>query len=610
MLLSGLGLLSGVDTPAAHADFTFGQPTNLGPAINSGASEIAPCVSQDGLELYFLRGPEATGDIWVARRATPDSEWQPASALGAPISDWKGSQVSYVMPDGLSLLFDTDRPGGYGTWDLWMASRATVNDNWGTPVNLGPSVNSASEDWGARMSADALELYFTSNRPGGLGGYDLWWCTRATRADDWGEPVNLGPMVNSSGQDVFPNLSPDGLLLFFASYRPGGYGSGVGLCDLYVARRAATKDPWGPATNLGPTVNTTYVDYGVKLSADGSMLYFHSGRPGGSGSFDVWQVPIIRIVDFNGDGKVDAADMALLVANWGKNTTLCDIGPFAWGDGVVDEKDLGALMESLVTPGPCASDVPCDVIPNWISPSFANSCDVYFGTSFEAVSTADRTNPQGVLVSQGQTANTYDPMGLLELSRTYYWRVDFAIADPTPTIIKGPVLKFTTAALTYPIKNITATASSAQRGNGPEKTVDGSGLDKNDGHSINGADMWWSLGVLPNWIRYEFDKVYALHELWVWNSNQIVEPLIGFGAKTVKIEYSTDGATWTSLADVPEFAKAPGKPGYTANTIVSFTGIPAKFVKLTIEKNWGVAPQTGLSEVRFFCIQTAAVPKP
>jgi hypothetical protein len=89
-----------------------------------------------------------------------------------------------------------------------------------------------------------------------------------------------------------------------------------------------------------------------------------------------------------------------------------------------------------------------------------------------------------------------------------------------------------------------------------------------------------------------------------------VEPFIGFGAKSVKIGYSTDGTTWIPLANVPEFARAPGKPGYTPNTIVSFGGVSAKFVKLTIEKGWGSTPSTGLSEVRFFCIQSAAVPKP
>ena len=129
-------------------------------------------------------------------------------------------------------------------------------------------------------------------------------------------------------------------------------------------------------------------------------------------------------------------------------------------------------------------------------------------------------------------------------------------------------------------------------------------------HSTEPKDMWWSLPASPHWIQYEFDKVYTLHELWVWNFNTMAEPFIGFGAKTVRIEYSADGTTWTALADVPEFAKASGKAGYTHNTTVSFAGVPAKFVKLTIEKNWGGIPQTGLSEVRFFCIQSAAAAKP
>ncbi len=277
---------------------------------------------------------------------------------------------------------------------------------------------------------------------------------------------------------------------------------------------------------------------------------------------------------------------------------------------MVDEKDLKVLMESLMTPGPGASDVLHGAILSWISPSFAQACDVYFGTSQEAVGSANRTNPQGVLVSQGQTASTYDPNGALDYSRTYYWRVDFVIAGPTPTIYPGPVLEFTTAAAVYVIKNITATASSASPGSGPEKTIDGSGLDKNDGHSTDVKDMWWSLPTPPNWIEYEFDKIYPLHELWVWNFNLALEPLMGFGAKTVKIEHSTDGKAWTALANVPEFARASGQPGYVHNTTVSFGGVSAKYVKLTIEKNWGVAPQTGLSEVRFFATQNAPAAKP
>jgi hypothetical protein len=239
------------------------------------------------------------------------------------------------------------------------------------------------------------------------------------------------------------------------------------------------------------------------------------------------------------------------------------------------------------------------VILSWISPPFAKAHDVYFGTSFADVNSADRADPRGVLVSQAQTATTYDSAELLQYNRTYYWRVDFVISSPAPAIYPGPVLKFTTEAYARPIQNIIATASSFQRGMGPEKTVDGSGLDKNDGHSANGADMWLSMGVTPNWIQYEFDKVYTLHELWVWNSNQPVEPFIGFGAKTVKIEYSTDGTTWTTLSSVPEFARAPGAAGYTPGTFVAFGDVMAKYVKLTITSTWGGMPVTGLSEVRF-----------
>jgi hypothetical protein len=115
--------------------------------------------------------------------------------------------------------------------------------------------------------------------------------------------------------------------------------------------------------------------------------------------------------------------------------------------------------------------------------------------------------------------------------------------------------------------------------------------------------MWLSTNAKPYWIQFEFEKIYALHELWVWNSNQVIEPILGFGAKTVKTEYSTDGAVWAALEGVPEFARAPGQAGYVHNTVVSLGGVSAKYVKLTIEANWGgVSPSTGLSEVRFFYI--------
>ncbi len=128
-----------------------------------------------------------------------------------------------------------------------------------------------------------------------------------------------------------------------------------------------------------------------------------------------------------------------------------------------------------------------------------------------------------------------------------------------------------------------------------------------DQHSTVSTDMWTSDGAKPAWIEFEFDAVYVLHELWVWNSNQLVESFLGFGAKDVMIEYSLDGQTWTALEGVPQFARATGTPTYTADTKVAFNSVAAKYVKLTIENNWGGAvPSTGLSEVRFFYVPMQA----
>ena len=415
-------------------------------------------------------------------------------------------------------------------------------------------VNTANWEDHCSLSADGLSLYFVSGPPvlSYSAASDIYVTTRQTKQDPWKPRVAVSGLVNTWDWETTPFISPDCLSLFFAR--------GSVATDIYVSRRATTGAAWGNPTRFGAPINSVRSEWHVFFSLADPTLYYERSN-GYYGPYELWQAAMVPTVDFNGDGKVDVRDIAILADNWGKDTSLCDIGPFPWGDGVVDERDLQVLMESLMTPAPKASDVFCDGVLAWVSPSFAQTCDVYFGTSQEAVMTASRTNPQGVLVSQGQMTTTYDPPGSLEFSKTYYWRVDFVVSSPGPAIYPGPVVRFTTEAYARPIKNITATASSFQRGMEPAKTVDGSGLDKNDGHSTTGSDMWLSQGTQPDWIQYQFDKVYALHELWVWNQNQLVEPFIGFGAKMVKIEYSTDGAKWTLLANVPEFARAPGQPG-------------------------------------------------
>jgi hypothetical protein len=191
-----------------------------------------------------------------------------------------------------------------------------------------------------------LEFYFDSKRSGSLGEVDIYVTRRETRDASWGEPVNLGPNLNTPGIDTYANISADGLVLFFS--RVIGYG----LYDLWLTTRKTTDDIWGEPLNLGPSVNTAHCECGSSISADGRTLYFsdyyYTGiRPGGHGGADLYQVSIIPIVDLNVDGIVDAADMCILVDHWGEDYPLCDIGPMPWGDGIVDVQDLVVLAEHL-----------------------------------------------------------------------------------------------------------------------------------------------------------------------------------------------------------------------------------------------------------------------
>ncbi|MGE5297013.1 MAG: discoidin domain-containing protein [Solirubrobacterales bacterium] len=297
----------------------------------------------------------------------------------------------------------------------------------------------------------------------------------------------------------------------------------------------------------------------------------------------------------------------------------CELDNFAFVAAALSDEEVAGLgayrtqgifgvagLASQPAPADEATDVPCDSDLSWTPAETAQTHDVYFGTNFDDVNEAARADARGVLVSQDQTEAVYDP-GRLEFGQTYYWRIDEVNGAPDYTVFKGETWTFTVEPYGYPITNVTATASSSQAGMGPENTVNGSGLNANDEHSVDSAQMWSSAGALPHWIQYEFDAVYKLHELWVWNSNQLVETFVGLGAKDVRIEYSNDGQTWAQLEGVPQFAKASGLPTYKANTTIDFGGVMAKFVKLTIETNWGgITSQTGLSEVRFFYVPVQA----
>ena len=255
-----------------------------------------------------------------------------------------------------------------------------------------------------------------------------------------------------------------------------------------------------------------------------------------------------------------------------------------------------------------ATDIPRDVVLSWSAGYSAVTHDVYFGASFDDVNAATRNNPMGVLVSQGQTETTFDPAGILDFETIYYWRIDEVNGAPDNTIFKGDVWSFTSEPFAYAIADIVATSNAVSEAkSSAQNTVNGSGLNANDQHSILSGDMWLGVpaGDDPIWIQWEFDGVYKIHEMLVWNYNEQFELILGFGIKDVTFEYSTNGTDWTVLGDVT-LNQATAKPTYAANTTVDFGGVAAQYVRLNINSGFGLMGQYGLSEVRFMYIPAQA----
>ena len=343
-------------------------------------------------------------------------------------------------------------------------------------------------------------------------------------------------------------------------------------------------------------------------------------------------------VTFEDDGTPDIRDSLLYVdgqleaidggADQPVNTNVggtvrIGLGPWAAGrsfNGLIDDvriydhalsadEILGSMSEltkdiaSEPIPDDEALDIPRDVILRWTSGEYSDTHNVFFGTILEDVNQASTTDPLGVTISPNQSDNTFDP-GRLDFDQTYYWRVDEVNGAPDFTVFKGDVWHFSAEPFSIPITNITTTASSEFGDSVAGNTINGSGM-IGDLHGVSTTDMWISAGI-PATIEYAFDRAYKVHELWVWNSNQTIEPFIGFGAKGVVIEHSLDGENWTELDGVPELAQAGGIDGSPVNSIIDFGGATAQHVRVTINTVQGFAPQASLSEVRFFYIPTYA----
>lgn len=325
------------------ADFTFGPAVYIGSPVNSWYDDLGVSVSPDGLSLYFGSArPEGYGnyDLWVATRASKDDAWGTPMNLGSTVNSSAEDGDPKISTDELSLYFCSKRSGGQGGLDLWVTTRPGKGDPWGTPVNLGPTINTEYSEDACHISADGLSLFFDSDRPGGQGNWDIWVATRPTTGDPWNAPANLGTPVNGPYSDGEPSVSADGRMLFLTSNRPGGCGG----FDIWMASRRRRGDPWGEPTNPGYAVNWEAGDVTSAVSSDGTMLYFAGDSGYFYGGYDLFQAPILPLVDFQDDGATSVDDLIVLMGHWGGDEQAVDIGPMPWGDGVVDFQDVAVFV--------------------------------------------------------------------------------------------------------------------------------------------------------------------------------------------------------------------------------------------------------------------------
>lgn len=269
----------------------WSAPINLGPLVNAASfDQSGPTLSKDGLSLYFASNREGgygRNDLWVAHRASRDDAWEEPQVLGPNINGAGDDFGPTFSTNGHWMYFSSDRAGGCGGQDLYVSYRQHTQDDfdWQPAVNLGCAVNSPFTDWLPDLfddSENGVTLYFSSNRPGGIGLLDTY---ASTQVEDGSfGPAVLVPELSSTARDARPVISRDGLELFIASDRAGGMGD----WDLWVSHRASTLDPWGTPVNVGASVNTAYFEAAPSVSADGTMLFFRSTRPGGFAVGDLY----------------------------------------------------------------------------------------------------------------------------------------------------------------------------------------------------------------------------------------------------------------------------------------------------------------------------------
>jgi outer membrane protein OmpA-like peptidoglycan-associated protein/tetratricopeptide (TPR) repeat protein len=283
-------ILKNIDvTKALYNNAVDFKPENLGPSVNTPNGEYWPGLTLDGKYFYFTRmmmkGNRPFEDFY--RSEVVDSHYQMAIKLPEPVNSENNEGTISITADGKNIFFSAkDRvtpqgiPLGQGGFDIYISSYNA--GQWSTPNNLGAPINSPSWDAQPSVSPDGLNLYFASDRPGGFGGADIWVST--FKDGRFQPPVNLGPEINTPGEEQSPFIHYDNQTLYFSS---GGL-PGIGSLDIFVAKKGA-DGKFGAPENLGYPINTEKDELGLIVDRFGTFGYLSSERKGGFGGLDIYK---------------------------------------------------------------------------------------------------------------------------------------------------------------------------------------------------------------------------------------------------------------------------------------------------------------------------------
>jgi len=265
-------------------------PENLGPRVNSLDPELFPSMAVDTQTLYFTRRVNDMDDDLFKADYDSCGGWLDAENMGEPINSPDQENSMFVSADGHYLFFTRcenrrDDSWGEGGCDLFMAYRVANDSEWTIAQPFGSTINSAGYEGMPSLSPDNRELFFVSDRPGGYGGYDIW----ISRFEEglWQMPVNAGPNVNTPGNETAPYINADNQSLYFTS---DGW-PGMGGSDIFLSRRQEDST-WGPAENLGYPINTAYDEKSECINITGEKLYFSSDRQGPAGNYDLYETDL------------------------------------------------------------------------------------------------------------------------------------------------------------------------------------------------------------------------------------------------------------------------------------------------------------------------------